>query len=146
MELFDRLLRFVTLRPRSEYEIKRWFIRKKIVQQDIDRLTGKLKELGLINDEEFVKWWVSQRVEFRPKSRALLLHEVVQKGVGKELAKTVIEQLEQELPSDEELAFQLIEKKKRTWERLDSESRKKKIIYFLQSRGFGWSVIRKFIW
>lgn len=143
MEIFDRLLKFATIRPRSEFEIKRWFIRKKISSHDSERLFDELKKLRLVDDETFVRWWVGQRVEFRPKSRHLLLCEVIQKGVAKELAKTVLEQVEQELPTDEELAFGLVEKKKKSWEKLSDENKKRKIVYLLQSRGFGWGIIRK---
>lgn len=160
MELLDRLIRFATLRPRTEFEIKRWFKRKKVSEKDTEVAIRELKNSGLVDDEAFAKWWVDQRVTFRPKARRLLVMELMQKGVDRELARDVVEVV---APTDEELAFsafakgfggsaiafsdggQLIERKKRAWEKLGPEERKKKIVTFLQMRGFGWEVIKKVI-
>ncbi|MBI4057931.1 regulatory protein RecX [Candidatus Microgenomates bacterium] len=140
MELLDRLVKFATLRPRSEFEIKRWLIRKKISEKDSSVALTELKKAGLIDDAAFVRWWIDQRTTFRPKSQRMLLVELVKKGVDKELAKQ--ELASSGLPRDEELARLVIEKRKRTLERFDLETRKKKIINLLASRGFSWGVIK----
>lgn len=141
MELLDRLIKFATIRPRTEFEIKRWLVRKKILEKDAQIALLELKKSGLVDDEAFCRWWVEQRVAFRPKSSRLLVVELVKKGANRELAQKVVG--ESHL-SDEETAFQLIEKK-RTWGKLGKEERKKKIVSFLQTRGFGWNVIKKVI-
>lgn len=142
MDLLERLIRFATIRPRTEYEVKRWFARKKVSEEDSKIALDELKKIGLVDDEAFAKWWVDQRVTFRPKSSRLIVLEIVQKGVDRELARKVVD--ESNL-NDESMAFQLIEKKKRVWERLMPEERKKKAVSFLQTRGFKWEVIRKVI-
>ncbi len=142
MELLDRLIKFTTIRPRSEFEIKRWLVRKKISGEDCKVALQELKKAGLVDDEAFARWWIEQRTTFRPKSLRMLILELVKKGVDKDLAQKVVS--ESGL-NDEELVFQLIEKRKRVWEKLDKETRKKKIVNFLSSRGFSWGVIRKVI-
>lgn len=143
MELLDRLIKFATIRPRTEFEIKRWLVRKKIPEKDAQIALLELKKSGLVDDEAFCRWWVEQRVAFRPKSSRLLVVELVKKGVNRELAQKVVG--ESRL-NDEETVFQLLEKKKKTWRRLEKEERKKKIVSFLQTRGFGWNVIKKVIY
>ena len=142
MELLERLIRFATIRPRTEFEVKRWFARKKVSEKDSQIALRELKTAGLVDDEAFAKWWVDQRVTFRPKSSRLLVLEIVKKGVSRELAQKVVGKSNL---NDESMAFQLIEKKKRIWERLSPEERKKKTIAFLQTRGFKWEVIKKMI-
>ncbi len=139
MELIDRLIRFATIRPRTEFEIKRWFARKKVSEKDSKIALDELKKAGLIDDEAFAKWWVDQRVTFRPKSQRMLVMELIKHGVDKELAQEVVAGSE---ISDEVLAKELVRKKKRSWERLAPEERKKKTITFLQMRGFRWGVIK----
>lgn len=136
----DRLIKFAMLRPRSEFEIKRWLARKKINDKDSEIALRELKKTELINDKEFAKWWIEQRLTFRPKSRRMLVVELIKHGVDKELAlKTVSESG----IDDESLVLQLIEKKKRSWEKLDKETRRKKIANFLLTRGFGWNSIKE---
>lgn len=142
MELLDRLIRFATIRPRTEYEIKRWFARKKVSEKDSKIALDELKKVGLVDDESFAKWWVDQRVTFRPKSSRLLVVELIKKGVEKELAREVVEA--SNLDNDS-MAFQLIERKKRSWERLPPEERRKKAITFLQTRGFNWEVVKNVV-
>lgn len=142
MELLDRLLKFTSFRPRSEYEIKRWLIRKKVSERDGEAVLRQLKTTGLVNDRAFCEWWIEQRNTFRPKARRALIFELVRKGVDRHLAEEVVNMGE---ANDEDLAFQLIEKKKRLWEKLDTETRKKKIVNLLSSRGFGWEIIKRLI-
>lgn len=143
MELLDRLIKFATLRPRSEFESRRWLARKKVNEEDGEVAIRELKKSGLIDDAAFVRWWADQRTTFRPKSQRMLLVEVLRKGVDKELAQQVLASTG--LPTDEELAQLVLEKKRRTLEKLDPETRKKKIANILTNRGFGWGVINRTI-
>lgn len=142
MEVLDRLIKFAMIRPRSEFEIKRWLARKKISDKDSEIALRELKKTELINDKEFAKWWIEQRLTFRPKSRRMLVVELIKHGVDKELAQNTVSESGID---DESLVFQLIERKKKSWEKLDKETQKKKITNFLLTRGFGWGVIRKVI-
>lgn len=142
MELLERLITFATIRPRTEYEVKRWFARKKVGEEDSRVALDELKKAGLVDDEAFAKWWVDQRVTFRPKANRLLVFELIKKGVDKELAREIVEGSNL---NDDSMAFQLIEKKKRSWERLTPEERKKKAITFLQMRGFKWDTVKRIV-
>lgn len=143
MEVLDRLIKFATLRPRSEFEIKRWLVRKKVSQKDSEVALYELKKAGLIDDSAFTVWWIEQRTTFRPKSHRMLVLELVRKGVNKELAQGLLTQ--SSLPQDEELARLVIEKKRRALSRFDPETRNKKIVNLLISRGFAWNVIRQLV-
>src|SRR3990167_6032933 len=68
----DKLLRFATLRPRSKKEIKDYFKRKKVHESLYEELFNRLNRLELIDDEEFAKWWVDQRQNFKPKAVRVL--------------------------------------------------------------------------
>ena len=69
---FDKLLRFAALRPRSKKEVYDWFYRKKVHESMQGKLVEKLEKMGFLDDEEFAKWWVGQRVSFRPRLKILL--------------------------------------------------------------------------
>ena len=80
---WDKLLKFATLRPRSEKEINDWFKRKKVHESLHKELTEKLDHLKLINDEEFARWWVDQRLSFKSKSKRDITQELRIKGIDK---------------------------------------------------------------
>lgn len=137
---FDKLIRFAMTRPRSTKEVTDWFRRKEVHESMHEELLNKLKRLELLDDAKFANWWILQRTSFRPKSKVVLTMELRQKGVDKDVIKEAIS----ESGIDElVLAKQLIEKKKRVWERLEGQERKKKITYILGSKGFGWDIIKE---
>ncbi len=142
MQLFDRLLKFTSFRPRSEFEIKRWLARKKIDARGSEAALQTLKKTGLIDDGAFAHWWVEQRSEFRPKAGRALVFELVKKGVDKNLAESVVGASEK---NDEELAVLVLEKRKKAFDRYDPETRRQKVVNLLASRGFGWGVINKIL-
>jgi len=138
----DKLLRFTTLRPRSEKEISDRLKKYKVHESLHKKLFNKLKRLDLIDDKKFAKWWIEQRLQFRFKSRRELEYELRMKGIDRE----IISQLLNELISQEkeiEMAKKLIEKKKYRWGKLPAMEKKRKISEFLGRKGFGRDVVRK---
>lgn len=139
---FDKSLRFVMIRPRSEKEIKDYFKRKKVHESLYQELFNRLNRLDLINDIKFAKWWVDQRQSFRPKSKRILNSELRIKGINNEIIKNILEDSE----IDElKIARELIEKKEYRWSKFDEKTKKQKIIQYLSGKGFGWDIIEKVI-
>lgn len=137
---YDKLIRFATLRPRSEFEINNWFKRRKVHESLQEDLLKKLERLDLIDDEKFTEWWVKQRNDFRPRSKRQLVSELRQKGIDKE----IINQVLQETDIDEEkIASDLLAKNKYKWEKLDKYTAKRKMSEYLARKGFNWDVIKK---
>ena len=136
----DKLLRFATLRPRSEKEVRDYFKRKKVHESLHKELFEKLKHFELIDDEKFAVWWVEQRQSFKPKSLRILNQELRIKGIKQETIKQVLG----ETKIDEaKMAMELLEKKAYRWDRLSVRDRRLKISQYLSGKGFGWDVIEK---
>lgn len=138
----DKLLRFVTLRPRSEKEINDW-LKKYKVHKSLNRdLFNRLKRLDLLDDKKFARWWVEQRASFRPRGKKALSSELWNKGIAREIIDDVLSELKID---EEKIARQLLEKKKYKWEKLPKLEARKKMGEFLARKGFGWSIIKKTI-
>lgn len=140
VKVFNNLLRFVTLRPRSKKEILDWLKRKKVPESFHNRLFTKLNRLDLIGDEKFARWWVGQRLAFRPKSQRIMKQELRMKGINREIVEKVLA----ETKIDEgKIAKSLLDKKEYRWKKLVGLKKKKKMAEFLARKGFGWGVIRE---
>lgn len=139
---YGKLLRFATLRPRSEKEVKDYFRRKKVHESLHKKLFEKLKHLELVDDEKFAKWWVEQRQAFKPKSLRILKQELRIKGIKKE---TIEEVLGETKVDEEKMARELVEKKSYKWKNLLPREAKLKISQYLAGKGFGWEVIEKVV-
>ncbi len=139
-KLLESSFRFLSFRPRSAKEV-RDFLSKKLQKRKVgdtgvtQRVLGRLRDLGYIDDAKFVSWWVDQRASHRPKAARLIAMELRAKGVE---AK--------DMNLDETaLAHRAVEKKLSLWHKLPKLEQKKKIYGFLGRRGFGGETIHRII-
>ncbi len=113
--LYARVLNYLTIRPRSEKEI-RDYLEKKLTHsvipdsdsgsakidsrfpvsrqgrnendnEIIEAILAKLKAQKFLNDEEFARMWIRNRTEFKPKGWRLIKMELKQKGIDEEILK-----------------------------------------------------------
>ena len=136
----DKLLRFATLRPRSEKEIKDWFKRRKVYESLHKELFKRLNRLDLIDDTKFAQWWVEQRNSFKPRGKRALEMELRMKGIKKEVIREVLEETEVD---KKKIAKELLDKKSYKWRLLPKREARAKMSAFLARKGFNWEVIEK---
>ena len=148
-KLFDSSLKILSLRPRSEKEIKDYLARKISKSQNIKfreaaesvtiiQILKKLKSLKYLNDLEFANWWTEARAK-QSKGPRLIKAELNQKGIDSQ----IIDKALLSLTNQKELAQKAIEKKIKTWKNLSGDQLKRKIYTHLASRGFDWDTIKE---
>lgn len=139
---YEKLLKFSTLRPRSKKEIERWLKKHKIHETLHDNLFNRLKKLKLINEEQFAKWWVDQRMEFKPRGKYALRSELLTKGVDRKIIDNVLNQVDL---NETKIAKELLIKKKYRWDKLAKLEKRKKMSQFLARKGISWESIKEAI-
>lgn len=138
----DKLLRFATIRPRSEKETLDYLKRKKVHESMWEDLFEKLKHFELLDDAKFAKWWVDQRLAFKKISGKVLKLELFKKGIDKEIIENVLE----ETPIDEEkMARELLERRAYKWDGLPEREAKQKKFQYLAGKGFNWEIVEKIL-
>jgi len=138
----DKLLRFATFRPRSEKEIKDWLKKKEVHESIFDELFEKLDRLELVDDEKFAKWWIDQRLSFKPRGKRALSFELFQKGIDKGIVNKV---LEDSKVDEVKIAKNLLEKNDYKWKKYKGMEARQKKSQFLVRKGISWDSIRKLI-
>lgn len=139
---FDKLLRFVMLRPRSEKEINDYLRRKKVHESMFKDLFNRLNRLELIDDAKFCKWWIDQRIAFKLKSKKDLKFELKAKGIS----NTTIENTLNDVYIDElKIVEELINKKAYLWDKYNEKVKKQKMSNYLLRKGFGWDIVSKIV-
>lgn len=122
---WEKVLHFLSFRPRSEKEIRDYLTKKKV---DPDSFITRLKHLKLLDDREFVQWLLDQRASFKPKGKKALRQELFQKGIARELVDELLADVD-EIAEAEKI---LVKKK------LPPD----KMTAYLARRGFSWSTIK----
>ncbi len=160
-KFFNYSIRFLSYRPRSEYEVRQALIKKKFGKTKpgtekadsslelFEKIITKLKEQNFLNDTEFTRWWIEQRTKVRPKGLQLIKRELRQKGISQDLIEEVLTNKSDELPVGSEdqlsIAKQLVQKRLPRLKGLDHQEQYQKLGQFLGRRGFDFDTIRQAI-
>ena len=131
------VLKLLSFRPRSQYEIERKLVFKGVSQKDIDDIIAKLKKANLVNDYEFAGAWIRNRALLKPKGKRMLALELRQKGISRDIIDEILGFGDD---TELELACQAIDSKNRIYANLDPYEKKQKQLSFLSRRGFSYTI------
>lgn len=122
----------------TAYEKKR----EKIDDEFVEGVMERLKELGYLDDEQFVKDYVSHCMRVRPRGRVLITRELKMKGLPKDLIESGLAGVEID---ESGMAFELLERRVKRWSKFNEYQQKTKAYQFLYSKGFNRDAIYKAI-
>ena len=134
----ERAYNFLSYRPRSREEVRRYLRRKETPPAIIDAALERLKRLDLVNDEAFTSFWVDNREKFSPRGARSLKNELRMKGVEREVVDEMVTD-----ENDEERALLAGRKKALSLIRIpnmDFATFRTRLGSFLQRRGFGYEI------
>lgn len=151
--LYDKAIKFLSFRPRSEKEIRDNLLQKlrqtdigeeekKNFERSIEEVIKKLKKIGQIDDRAFASWWIEQRTKFKKTSPRLIKSELFKKGIKKEIIEDLFSGIE---INPFELALEAGKKKLGNYQKYDKKIFREKMSRFLASKGFDWEVVKKVV-
>jgi len=134
--------RLLSMRPHSAVELRFKLRKRGFADEIIEPIIKKFKKEGYLNDRNFAEVYVKSRLSSKPRGRRMLLSELLQKGVRRELANEVLDSA-LGVTSEEELALKLLQKNRNRLLKEKSVDLKLKIRNYLGYRGFGYEAIRQ---
>lgn len=97
--LYNKVIRFISIRPRSEKEISS-YIKEKLykrvkdyseIEEIISKILKSLKEINLVDDESFAKSFIEWRLtSANPKGFRIIRSELAVKGVERDLVDNLL--------------------------------------------------------
>lgn len=136
-------LNFLSYRPRSSAEVSAYLIKKGFGETVAHDVVRNLKTLGMINDRDFARMFLSDQLRKKKQGPNLLRQRLMAKGIDTATIEILLNEF---VSSDEQIqmATSLVQKK------FASQLRKKKLLpkeyqrisSFLYRRGFTPDVIR----
>lgn len=139
---YNAALYFLAARPRSTREIRDRLRQKEYPEDHIHAALERLKQLDLVNDETFARFWVENRQTCRPRGSRALQSELQQKGIDREIIGVVLEAMTN---SDDERDG-AVSVGRAALRRYQNEPNKfafsRKMSAYLQRRGFGFDAIK----
>jgi len=134
----DRALNYLSFRPRSREEVRRYLRRKETPPEMIDAVLARLDRLDLVNDHAFASFWLEAREQFSPRGAHALKNELRMKGVARDVVDELVDD-----EKDEERALAAGRKKALALVRMpdiDYATFRSRLGSFLQRRGFGYEI------
>jgi len=132
----DRALRFLSYRPRSEAEVRRYLQGKAVSPAIEEEVIERLTRANLLDDLAFARFWVENRESFKPRSVRMLRYELRQKGLDEETIAQALTDLD-----EEESAYRAGLRRGRRLVHLDEVSFRKKLGAYLLRRGFSYGMV-----
>jgi regulatory protein len=136
----EKALRFLSSRPRSEWEVRQNLHKANYETGTVDRVVERLRQVDLINDAAFVRYWVDNRAQFRPKGEVALRQELRRKGVNREVIDTVLAEAGY---VEENAALQAALAKADRYRHLPWQEFSQKLSAYLARRGFDYETVRE---
>lgn len=131
---FDKAARLLASRPRSQAEIETHLRQGGFGPDAIAAAIVRLQTQGYVDDASFVQWWIDNRGRFSPRSQLALRQELLQKGVERRLIDEALAPLDAG-----EQALAAARPRAERWRLLPQAEFYKKMIGFLQRRGFDYA-------
>ena len=133
-------LRYLSYRDRSKLEVTQYLEKKEhphlVIQQALDTLV----KLNYVNDQRFALEWGRYKINKQKLGKSRLYVELLNKGIDKEILENTINTLYEDNP-EIELAAQCARKKWNTLKGVEEEKKKRRLVQYLQRRGFSADII-----
>jgi regulatory protein len=165
-QIYDSALRFLSFRPRSAREVEQRLRKKGHALEQIAAVMERLRQRKYVDDEEFARFWVRNRMSFSPRGPRLLRSELIQKGVPPEVIDAVLqEQAETQAEAQEQAeeleaiwgtttgseapapgtdlanALALATRRMRALRSLDPQTARRRLASFLMRRGYNYDTV-----
>ena len=135
-KILDRTLRWLAIRPRSEWELSDYLKRKDVNDDLANKIIEQINGFGYLNDKSFAESWVRNRRLLKSVSIKRLRQELYQKRVPTDVVDEVLAEDEAD---DLSVLNELIEKKQKQSRYQDDQ----KLIAYLARQGFHYSDIKE---
>ena len=133
----DQGLKYLKYGDRTVHELKEKLRGKGYSGEAVEKAIRRLKELGFLNDGEYVERWIRGKLKSRPIGRRTITQKLRLKGVHPEVVEERLEPLYREFSDDGGIET-LARKQARKYGKYEERELKSKLFGFLVRRGFDY--------
>lgn len=136
-------IRYLSYRMRTEQEVRQYFRTKDVHPEVVEDMIDRLHREKLLNDEEFAKAFVRDRIQQTTKGPLIIKKELMEKGVSTSIIEKVIENYSYE--KQLEKASKFAEKQLRRQSKHSYQKRLDQLKVKMTQRGFSQTIVNDVI-
>lgn len=138
--IYSKIIKYITVKLRSEAEIKKYISKYSCSQSISERLIKRLKCEGLINDSRYIKAFIEDKVNLTNDGPIKIKNDLINMGMNEEEVSQVLSNYNDDIFYDK--AISLAQKKVKLNHKDSSYILKQKIENFLFNLGYEQSMIK----
>lgn len=131
----EKALWLISYRDHSKKELADK-IKRTCDEESADKAVERMEELGLVNDESYALHYAQKLIFTKHMSKNAVAYELARKGIDKELAAEILEEIE--VDSSEQIRI-IIDKK---YKNISDEKIRRRAVAALQRLGYRWDEIK----
>lgn len=131
----EKALWLISYRDHSKKELTDK-IKRTCDEESADKAVERMEELGLVNDESYALHYAQKLIFTKHMSKNAVVYELARKGIDKELAAEILEEIE--VDSSEQIRI-IIDKK---YKNISDEKIRRRAVATLQRLGYRWDEIK----
>ena len=140
-EAFDHATRLLGMRMQSERELRTKLGRKDYGAAVIDAVIENLKRLNYVDDAKFAASRAADQANVKRHGKVRAVQELMKSGVSRPLAEKATAAAYADV-DPKAAAVELATKRLPGLRRLDAETAKRRLVGFLQRRGFDFETVQ----
>jgi regulatory protein len=139
---------YISYRPRSSREVQNHLLHKGYPKELAESVASRLESVKLVNNLEFARMFVRDRLRRKPTGKALLQKQLSGKGIPSTMIRQVLDENisdEDQTIAAKELATRRLRLTKRSLTKLDTLKQKQRLTGYLLRHGFSTEIVQKTI-
>lgn len=138
--------KLLAIHPRTIKEIKDRLKKKGFNEKVINKAVDYFLNLGYLDDEKYINFWLENQIKYRPSSRAYFFQKLKDLGLNEDLINKVLND-KLNVEKEFEVALKISEKKICQLKNFPLKKQIEKLGRFLSRKGFEeeiiWRIIEK---
>lgn len=141
-------LNYISYRPRSSREVFQHLLRKRFSKELAEAVVSHFQSVSLINNFEFARMYVRDKIRRKPTGTALLHKLLAAKGIPSPIIDQVLSEIiseEDQKEAARELASKRMRLTRQSTGKLDLMKQKQRLTGYLLRHGFSSEIVQKTI-
>lgn len=140
-EAFDHATRLLGMRMQSERELRTKLGRRDYGPAAVDAVIDNLKRLGYVNDEQFARGKAADQAKVKKVGRQRAIQELCRSGIDRSTAERAAAEAYADV-DPRAAALEVARKRAASLARYDAVTARRRLVGFLQRRGFDYETIQ----
>ena len=141
LDCHERALRLLAVRPRARRELEIRLLRAGFERDEVHEELERLEAVGLIDDDAFARQAVEHELTVRRSGQRAVTSRLAARGVARETIDRTLDELGAD--DEEGRALELAQSRASRLGALDSRAAYRRLVPFLQRRGYGAGVAHR---